>query len=283
MNLRRKRKLLMSDIKWRGYLHTVSGNPVILYKALSISNINLYGNSAQDGIQSPDNHKICIDVSGTNLFDAANHPDITTGGYIDPNGNCVGKPLYVPVVAGKTYTISKRNKSIHGYDFYYRAIRFEDDNGNLIRADTRFLTNGTIFVGGTGTYSPQYFSSATFTVPDGATILRIGCLPYNTTALQSLCDDLILNVGTVALDYESYIEPQTLNIYTPQQLVTGEKITLDIDKKKSELIADNITDISSLQDWSQFDVMSGTMILSNTDTPPLSQIDAVYYNYERGE
>ena len=77
MNLRRKRLKLMRDTQWRGYLRTATGNPITLSQVRSMVNLSALGNSAQNGIPSPDNP---VEVVGSgvrtgNLFDVSKIED----------------------------------------------------------------------------------------------------------------------------------------------------------------------------------------------------------------
>lgn len=70
MNLRRKRMILM-DGQWYGYLRTASGNPLTLQSAKRLRQLTIYGNAVQDGTPSPDapvEVQLCGDRTG-NLFD----------------------------------------------------------------------------------------------------------------------------------------------------------------------------------------------------------------------
>ena len=207
MNLRKKRCVLMNSGVWKGHIRSISGNPVILDNALGLRTLEVLGNSVQDGTPSPDNPVEVVGVgeSTNNLFNAALHPKIVRGGYLTDTAALVGTPLKIPVDAGKTYTIYRKNASATNRDFYFRAIRFEDNNGLIIRVDTKAEPNNTIFY---GTYDVNYFAAAKFTVPDGAAILRVGCLPNTADALQKLCDEIMLVEGEYTADtlppYEPY-------------------------------------------------------------------------------
>ena len=70
MNLRRKRMMLM-DGQWYGYLRTASGNPLTLQNAKRLRQLTIYGNAVQDGTPSPDapvEVQLCGDRTG-NLLD----------------------------------------------------------------------------------------------------------------------------------------------------------------------------------------------------------------------
>ena len=70
MNLRRKRMMLM-DGQWYGYLRTASGNPLTLQAAKRLRKLTIYGNAVQDGTPSPDapvEVQLCGDRTG-NLLD----------------------------------------------------------------------------------------------------------------------------------------------------------------------------------------------------------------------
>lgn len=70
MNLRRKRMMLM-DGQWYGYLRTATGNPLTLQNAKRLRKLTIYGNAVQDGTPSPDapvEVQLCGDRTG-NLFD----------------------------------------------------------------------------------------------------------------------------------------------------------------------------------------------------------------------
>lgn len=278
MNLRRKRHALMCSGLWKGHIRNVSGNPAILYNVLGLQCLEVACNSIYDADNSI--YTIPININGSNMFNASAHPPITAGGYLSNDGSLVGNPLKIPVIAGKTYTLSRNNSSPRGYDFYYRAICFEDDVGNSIRCDTRFQTNGTIFKGA----ELQYFASATFIVPDGATILRAGCLPNTSDALNSLCNNVILNYGSEALQYDPYINPQIINIYTPQpSYSSNDIIIINYDNNTAFLIknvnsdSQNVIDISSYQNWSfNFD-MQNTCVLS-CDSDFSAHLKVRYYS-----
>ena len=73
MTLRRKRMILM-DGQWYGYLRTASGNPLTLQNAKRLRKLTIYGNAVQDGTPSPDapvEVQLCGDRTG-NLFDKDN-------------------------------------------------------------------------------------------------------------------------------------------------------------------------------------------------------------------
>lgn len=207
MTLRNKRLKLMRGGVWRGHIRNVSGNPVTLENALGLQTLEVTGNSVQDGTPSPDNPVEVVGVGERtlNLFNAALHPKIVRGGYLTNTAALAGTPLKIPVDAGKTYTIYRKNARAMNRDFYFRAIRFEDNNGLIIRVDTKAKPNNTIFY---GTYDGDYFAAAKFTVPDGAAILRVGCLPNTADALQKLCDEIMLVEGEYTADtlppYEPY-------------------------------------------------------------------------------
>ena len=70
MNLRRKRMMLM-DGQWYGYLRTATGNPLTLQAAKRLRKLTIYGNAVQDGTPSPDapvEVQLCGDRTG-NLLD----------------------------------------------------------------------------------------------------------------------------------------------------------------------------------------------------------------------
>lgn len=86
MTLRRKRMILM-DGQWYGYLRTASGNPLTLQNAKRLRKLTIYGNAVQDGTPSPDapvEVQLCGDRTG-NLFDIGELED-NSGGYVE-NGN----------------------------------------------------------------------------------------------------------------------------------------------------------------------------------------------------
>ena len=69
MNLRRKRMMLM-DGQWYGYLRTASGNPLTLQNAKRLRKLTIYGNAVQDGTPSPDapvEVQLCGDRTGNLL------------------------------------------------------------------------------------------------------------------------------------------------------------------------------------------------------------------------
>lgn len=255
MTLRNKRLRLMHGGAWKGHIRNISGNPITLDNALGLQTLEILGNSVQNGTPSPDNPVEVVGVGERtlNLFNAALHPKIVRGGYLTNTAALVGTPLKIPVDAGKTYTIYRKNASATNRDFYFRAIRFEDNNGLVIRVDTKAKPNNTIFY---GTYDNNYFAAAKFTVPDGAAILRVGCLPNTADALQKLCDEIMLVEGSYTAAtlpaFEPYgykipvnaegesVELQTLNIYTPQILHglgdVSDIIKIDFDNRKAQLI-----------------------------------------------
>ena len=127
MNLRRKRLKLMRDTQWRGYLRTATGNPITLSQVRSMVNLSAFGNSAQNGIPSPDNP---VEVVGSgvrtgNLFDISKIEDTAL---ISKHGNDITITNYTAstnftpelllemtgLSQGDTITTSRKVKIIDG-------------------------------------------------------------------------------------------------------------------------------------------------------------------------
>lgn len=77
MNLRRKRMMLM-DGQWYGYLRTASGNPLTLQNAKRLRKLTIYGNAVQSNLPSGYTEVGYIESSGTQYIDTGICPTNNT-------------------------------------------------------------------------------------------------------------------------------------------------------------------------------------------------------------
>lgn len=134
MNLRRKRMILM-DGQWYGYLRTASGNPLTLQNAKRLRKLTIYGNAVQDGTPSPDapvEVQLCGDRTG-NLFD---NSSLVVGRSFSGGG--VGtiwryNSLAIKMSTDKIYIKPSTSYSIITYnnDVYWRDRIIEADTNDI--------------------------------------------------------------------------------------------------------------------------------------------------------
>ena len=120
MNLRRKRMMLM-DGQWYGYLRTASGNPLTLQNAKRLRKLTIYGNAVQDGTPSPDapvEVQLCgdrtanllsmIDASANNIpIKSYNNGIIEVIGNLNYSGGRTTRlSEYITLEANQTYAIA---------------------------------------------------------------------------------------------------------------------------------------------------------------------------------
>lgn len=129
MNLRRKRVMLM-DGQWYGYLRTASGNPLTLQNAKRLRKLTIYGNAVQDGTPSPDapvEVQLCGDRTG-NLFDKKHASNIDNwelstskdNGYYELQGIANGETITIALKLNSTLAV---NSGIwfYTYDDVYKT------------------------------------------------------------------------------------------------------------------------------------------------------------------
>ena len=206
MNLRRKRMILM-DGQWYGYLRTASGNPLTLQNAKRLRKLTIYGNAVQDGTPSPDapvEVQLCGDRTG-NLWDRA---------YSDVDANWVGNPggykyLNLKLKENTTYTLFvKQNNMHHGYsdywDSYDNAVAFcvgENPDPNTCNGNTVF--------GNTTTNNPKQVYS--FTTTEAPYYFKLFIRNYNDITVKQVFDELLPGIMLVEGSYTA----DTLPAYEP--------------------------------------------------------------------
>lgn len=206
MNLRRKRMMLM-DGQWYGYLRTASGNPLTLQNAKRLRQLTIYGNAVQDGTPSPDapvEVQLCGDKTG-NLWDRA---------YSDVDANWVGnlggyRYLNLKLKENTTYTLFvKQNNMHHGYSDYWDS----DDNvvvfcvGENPNPNT---CNGNTVFGSTTTNNPKQVYS--FTTTEAPYYFKLFIRNYNDITVKQVFDELLPGIMLVEGSYTA----DTLPAYEP--------------------------------------------------------------------
>lgn len=129
MNLRRKRMMLM-DGQWYGYLRTASGNPLTLQAAKRLRSLTVYGNAVQDGTPSPDapvEVQLCGDRTG-NLFDKKHASNIDNwelstskdNGYYELQGIANGETITIALKLNSTLAVNS-GIWVYTYDDVYKT------------------------------------------------------------------------------------------------------------------------------------------------------------------
>lgn len=206
MNLRRKRMMLM-DGQWYGYLRTASGNPLTLQNAKRLRKLTIYGNAVQDGTPSPDapvEVQLCGDRTG-NLWDRA---------YSDVDANWVGnlggyRYLNLKLKENTTYTLFvKQNNMHHGYSDYW------DSDDNLVvfcvgENPNPNTCNGNTVFGSTTTNNPKQVYS--FTTTEAPYYFKLFIRNYNDITVKQVFDELLPGIMLVEGSYTA----DTLPAYEP--------------------------------------------------------------------
>ena len=187
-------------------------------KYKKMKQLEIYGNSFQDGAPTPDNpievqsvgelvsdvndtnygkYKIPLVQRGINLFDVKTYP-LTTGHWINGNtGLYLNDKMYAATqdfipcadLIGKTITISRTGGGNPGIAFY-------DDNKT--------------YVSGKGNGNSAY-TKLTTTVPENAVY-------YRFCVVADYKDTAQIQEGSTVLPYEPYVEPTTTNIFLDEPL-----------------------------------------------------------------
>ena len=260
--LRRKIWTLNRSGKFRGYLRTVSGYPVTLTDCIAGQPVSLAvdGNTVQDGTPSPDapvEVQLCGDRT-VNLFDVSELTG-TYGGYVENGDIYVVDYTYVTGITpekflemtglqeGDEFTTTANYKRLevpnsnNGAEYIAFMPSSSGFNSmNLFNPNRLF--NSTIPVGfNSSNYRPLYIYGGSAGADDGGP--------------RAVWSNLAIYKGAYTAEtmpaYEPYREPQTCNIYTPQQLAkvgdTADTVVLDFDSNTAKLVnAVGIDDLSAL-------------------------------------
>ena len=227
MNLRRKRMMLM-DGQWYGYLRTASGNPLTLQAAKRLRKLTIYGNAVQDGTPSPDapvEVQLCGDRTG-NLWDRA---------YSDVDANWVGnrgeyKYLNLKLKENTTYTLFvKQNNMHHGYSDYW------DSDDNLVAfyvGENPNTWKGNTAFGNTTNNNPKQVYS--FTTTEAPYYFNLFIRNYNDRTVKQVFDELLPGIMLVQGSYTA----DTLPAYEPYGYkVSGRAEGLNLfDKENASIV-----------------------------------------------
>lgn len=184
---------------------SASGNPLLLNSAEApLTALTLYGWSKQDGTPSPDNPvpivsagsggQIAVTVQGGNLLDSS---EMEIGGLSGSNGKDFDatnriRTGFIAVTSGEIYTLS-------GYSPYNIA------SSHIFQADKKTRIDS---------FRPGV------AVPENGAWVRISFSKadqgdFTEEELEALKNTLVFNIGSTALPYEPYKQPQTLTLSTP--------------------------------------------------------------------
>ena len=197
----------------------------------------------------PYGYKVAVQASGRNLLN--NNVLWTDGYYINSNG-IITKNTYdyfdcaystaIKVKAMADYTLGVL-KSVNSQLATYNRIFECDSNGNNMVEITHVNSN---------------LQNSTLNFQSQTGYVRFSVTREVNTTIDDMTDNLMLLNGTYTVQtlpsYEPYKEPQSFNVYTPEQLHGAgdahDTVILDFDRRKAELIQEvSFGEFNAEENW----------------------------------